>query len=223
MTTVLRNRRSCCVAAIVIGDGAGLEIVQPMAVVMLGGLVTSAVVEPVRVARAVPAVRAARRLPRAAARTREAEPDRRCRNAGAEQTATPAAGRCRDLGRRRATTVGCRRGRLSNGPSNGMRCRMDRPRASPTLGRRVDPRDHVGWGRARIRRPRRRPTSGAATVEAVEGTDISRVTLTEDAARRLDVQTAAVACRRGRNADPVRRRPLRPRGRHLGVREPRGH
>jgi Cu/Ag efflux pump CusA len=32
------------VAAIVIGDGAGLEIVQPMAVVMLGGLVTSAVV-----------------------------------------------------------------------------------------------------------------------------------------------------------------------------------
>ena len=32
------------VAAIVMGDGAGLEVVQPMAVVMLGGLVTSAVV-----------------------------------------------------------------------------------------------------------------------------------------------------------------------------------
>jgi hypothetical protein len=35
--------------------------------------------------------------------------------------------------------------------------------------------------------------SGAATVEPVKGTDTSEVTLTEDAARRLDVQTAAVS------------------------------
>ena len=35
--------------------------------------------------------------------------------------------------------------------------------------------------------------SGPATVESVKGTETSRVTLTKDAARRLDVQTAAVS------------------------------
>jgi hypothetical protein len=34
--------------------------------------------------------------------------------------------------------------------------------------------------------------SGAATVEAVKGTELSRVTLTEDAAKRLDIQTGTV-------------------------------
>ena len=35
--------------------------------------------------------------------------------------------------------------------------------------------------------------SGPATVELIEGTDLSRVTLTEKAAQRLDIQTTAVA------------------------------
>lgn len=35
--------------------------------------------------------------------------------------------------------------------------------------------------------------SGPATVELIEGTDLSRITLTEKAAQRLDIQTAAVA------------------------------
>jgi hypothetical protein len=34
--------------------------------------------------------------------------------------------------------------------------------------------------------------SGPATVELIEGTDLSRITLTEKAAQRLDIQTAAV-------------------------------
>lgn len=34
--------------------------------------------------------------------------------------------------------------------------------------------------------------SGPATVELIEGTDLSRVTLTDKAAERLDIQTAAV-------------------------------
>lgn len=33
--------------------------------------------------------------------------------------------------------------------------------------------------------------SGPATVELIEGTNLSRVTLTEQAAQRLDIQTAA--------------------------------
>lgn len=35
--------------------------------------------------------------------------------------------------------------------------------------------------------------SGPATIELIEGTDISRITLTAQAAERLDIQTAAVA------------------------------
>ena len=34
--------------------------------------------------------------------------------------------------------------------------------------------------------------SGPATVELIEGTDLSRITLTEQASKRLDIQTAAV-------------------------------
>jgi hypothetical protein len=34
--------------------------------------------------------------------------------------------------------------------------------------------------------------SGPATVELIEGTDLNRITLTADAAKRLDIQTAAV-------------------------------
>jgi hypothetical protein len=34
--------------------------------------------------------------------------------------------------------------------------------------------------------------TAAATIEPVEGTDLSRITLTEDAANRLDIQTAPV-------------------------------
>lgn len=36
-------------------------------------------------------------------------------------------------------------------------------------------------------------SSGPATVELIEGTDISRITLTAHAVKRLDIQTAAVA------------------------------
>ena len=61
--------------------------------------------------------------------------------------------------------------------------------------RPMDPCRGRGWPFAR--RPVRgrggeEETSGAATVEAVKGSDISRVTLTEEAAKRIDVQTAAV-------------------------------
>ena len=77
------------------------------------------------------------------------------------------------------------------GRSNGMEMRMDRPR------------DLRRWavvlilattlvGACKDQPAEEEATSGAATVEAVEGTDTSRVTLTADAARRLDVQTAAV-------------------------------
>jgi hypothetical protein len=77
------------------------------------------------------------------------------------------------------------------GLSNGMEMRMDRPR------------DLRRWavvlilattlvGACKDQPAEEEATSGAATVEAVEGTDTSRVTLTADAARRLDVQTAAV-------------------------------
>ncbi len=77
------------------------------------------------------------------------------------------------------------------GLSNGMEMRMDRPR------------DLRRWavvlilattlvGACKDQASEEPAASGAATVEAVEGTDTSRVTLTADAARRLDVQTAAV-------------------------------
>lgn len=38
---------------------------------------------------------------------------------------------------------------------------------------------------------------GAATIEPVEGTDLSRITLTEQAAKRLDIQTAPVGAAAG--------------------------
>ena len=44
--------------------------------------------------------------------------------------------------------------------------------------------------------------SGPATVELIEGTDLSRVTLTEQAAQRLDIQTAAVAANGGGKVIP---------------------
>ena len=37
--------------------------------------------------------------------------------------------------------------------------------------------------------------SGPATVELIEGTDVSRITLTEKAAQRLDIQTATVTAK----------------------------
>lgn len=48
--------------------------------------------------------------------------------------------------------------------------------------------------------------SGAdpASVESIEGSDVSRVILSSDAARRLDVQTAPVAELRGRHGDGPR-------------------
>lgn len=48
--------------------------------------------------------------------------------------------------------------------------------------------------------------SGAdpASVEPIEGSDVSRVILSSDAARRLDVQTAPVAEFRGRHGDAPR-------------------
>jgi hypothetical protein len=39
--------------------------------------------------------------------------------------------------------------------------------------------------------------SGAATVEAVKGSDLSQVTLTEEAAKRIDVQLGAVGANAG--------------------------
>ncbi len=77
------------------------------------------------------------------------------------------------------------------GLSNGMEMRMDRRR------------DLRRWavvlilattlvGACKDQPAEEEAASGAATVEAVEGTDTSQVTLTADAARRLDVQTAAV-------------------------------
>lgn len=44
--------------------------------------------------------------------------------------------------------------------------------------------------------------SGPATVELIEGTNLSRVTLTEQAAQRLDIQTAAVAANGGGKVIP---------------------
>ena len=44
--------------------------------------------------------------------------------------------------------------------------------------------------------------SGPATVELIEGTDLSRITLTAQAAERLDIQTAAVATSGGGKVIP---------------------
>ncbi len=44
--------------------------------------------------------------------------------------------------------------------------------------------------------------SGPATVELIEGTDLNRVTLTDKAAQRLDIQTAAVAANGGGKVIP---------------------
>jgi len=43
-------------------------------------------------------------------------------------------------------------------------------------------------------------SSDVATVEPIEGRDVARVTLSEDAARRLDITTAPIAELGGRNA-----------------------
>ena len=61
------------------------------------------------------------------------------------------------------------------------------------------------------RRATRLPTkTKPATVEHLEGAEPTRVTLTEDAAKRLDIQTAAVA-RRGGQRDAAQRSSPTPR------------
>ena len=67
--------------------------------------------------------------------------------------------------------------------------------------------------------------SEPALVEPIEGTALNRVTLTQKAAERLGVETAAVEGRGGRRrageGPPILRGPLRRKRRHMDIHESR--
>ena len=57
-------------------------------------------------------------------------------------------------------------------------------------------------------------------MEPIAGSDLAEVTLTDEAAKRIDLQTATVAQGAGHeDRDPLRRAAVRPRRQHLDLRQ----